>query len=122
MADRNPRACRYRLCAETTTAKHGYCAEHEHLAIRHNVKSEKETAALYHTPRWVRYSAQFKKRHPYCVNFEQCHHFTEITDHIIPVEQGGTFWDPANHQPMCRPCHDRKRQSEQQQAKQRRQR
>jgi 5-methylcytosine-specific restriction endonuclease McrA len=24
-----------------------------------------------------------------------------MTDHITPVDQGGDFWDPANHQSLC---------------------
>ena len=26
-------------------------------------------------------------------------------DHVIPVQAGGDWWDPANLQTLCRPCH-----------------
>jgi len=29
-------------------------------------------------------------------------------DHIVPVEQGGDWFSPMNHQTLCKPCHDRK--------------
>jgi 5-methylcytosine-specific restriction endonuclease McrA len=35
-----------------------------------------------------------------------------IVDHIIPVSQGGSFWDPTNHQPLCGKCHSAKTMTE----------
>jgi len=58
--------------------------------------------------RWNKYRIPYLKRHPLCVNFEECHNPATVVDHIKPVNQGGDFWDPENHQPMCKPCHDRK--------------
>ena len=29
-------------------------------------------------------------------------------DHIVPIEDGGDFWDHGNWQPLCRPCHEAK--------------
>jgi len=46
--------------------------------------------------------------HPLCINFEECHNVATVVDHIVLVSQGGSFWDPDNHQPMCKQCHDRK--------------
>ena len=31
-----------------------------------------------------------------------------VTDHIKAVKQGGAFWDPANHQTLCRTCNTTK--------------
>lgn len=32
----------------------------------------------------------------------------EHVDHIIPVNQGGDFWDAMNHQSLCASCHSAK--------------
>ena len=58
--------------------------------------------------RWQRYVAQYKKQHPLCINHATCGSRTAVVDHILAVNQGGDFWDPNNHQPMCRSCHGRK--------------
>lgn len=38
-----------------------------------------------------------------------CPVLAELTDHIIPIGQGGAQWDRRNWQPMCKKHHDRKR-------------
>jgi 5-methylcytosine-specific restriction protein A len=35
-----------------------------------------------------------------------------VTDHITPVRLGGAFYDAANHQSLCRACHQAKSASE----------
>ena len=35
-----------------------------------------------------------------------------LTDHIVPIEQGGDPWDDDNLQSSCDPCHNAKRQAE----------
>lgn len=34
-----------------------------------------------------------------------------VVDHIVPVSQGGEFWDEANWQPLCATCHNSTKQS-----------
>jgi 5-methylcytosine-specific restriction protein A len=50
---------------------------------------------------WERYRADYLKEHPRCV----CGAKAVLVDHITPVALGGAFWDPCNHQQMCRSCH-----------------
>ena len=33
-------------------------------------------------------------------------------DHIVPLADGGPFWDQANLQALCAPCHDEKTANE----------
>lgn len=68
----------------------------------------------YDTAAWQRVRATQKTKQPLC---EECKSKGRITaatvvDHITPVRLGGDFWDTANHQSLCRPCHQAKSASE----------
>lgn len=71
-----------------------------------------EHVALYHTQAWRKYSREFLRLNPLC----QCDNCkkrdvpkpSNVTDHIVPVKDGGDFWDSNNHQAMNRECHNRK--------------
>jgi 5-methylcytosine-specific restriction enzyme A len=42
-----------------------------------------------------------------------CNRPATVVDHIEPHRgDTGRFWDKANHQPLCKPCHDGAKQSE----------
>ena len=73
-----------------------------------------ETA--YNTARWRRARAQFIAEHPYCVHKGQdsrCTLLTEVVDHRLPHRGDPVlFWDRANWQPLCHPCHNRKTATE----------
>jgi len=74
--------------------------------------------------RWREYSSRFLLENPFCI---VCGTSSELTDHIVPVLQDGSdsagiadelFWEPWNHQPLCRmhhstktKCHDSRLQS-----------
>jgi len=96
--------CRWPGCPELVAGS--YCAAHRPAPTYDEHRPS--AAARGYDPRWRAYRAQYIKRHPLCVNFVRCGGLTSTVDHIIPVRQGGAFWDPANHQPMCKRCHDQK--------------
>ncbi|QYR24304.1 HNH endonuclease [Paenibacillus sp. sptzw28] len=63
--------------------------------------------------RWQKYSRAYLKRNPLCA-CDECARLpvpmpAEVVDHIKP-HRGDTnlFWDPSNHQPMAKRCHNRK--------------
>lgn len=65
--------------------------------------------------RWAKYSKQYLAAHPLCVECKKHGVITpsEHTDHIIPHRGDmALFWDPKNHQALCRVCHGRKTASE----------
>lgn len=66
--------------------------------------------------RWRRYSTQYRKQHPWCRPClrEGRRSPTQAVDHIRPVTgcQDPGFWEPGNHQPVCRSCHAVKTQAE----------
>lgn len=68
-----------------------------------------KTAERGYDHSWQKYTKQFKREHPLCV-LCKVRGFSvpaEVTDHIIPHRgDKQLFWDPANHQALCKRCHD----------------
>lgn len=59
--------------------------------------------------RWGQYRRRFLQRHPLCVMCRKAGKAVQATvvDHIIPHKGDyDLFWDPANHQPLCKLHHD----------------
>ncbi len=67
-------------------------------------------SAEYGTARWQAARAAQLARCPCCEACTKAGRTTAATvcDHIKPVRLGGSFWDAANHQSLCRPCHQTK--------------
>ncbi|WP_306433981.1 MULTISPECIES: HNH endonuclease signature motif containing protein [Paenibacillus] len=63
--------------------------------------------------RWRKYREQYLALHPLCV-CDECKGkevplAADVVDHIKPHKGNyNLFWDPENHQPMNKRCHDRK--------------
>jgi hypothetical protein len=61
------------------------------------------TGRLYDRQRWHRVSKRKLARDPIC---EGCgEQASRHVDHIVPLDQGGAQFDPANLQSLCIPCH-----------------
>jgi 5-methylcytosine-specific restriction protein A len=71
-------------------------------------------SAEYGTARWQAARAVCLAKQPLCVECTKQGRVTAATvaDHITPVRLGGDFWDSANHQSLCRLCHQSKSASE----------
>lgn len=90
-----------------------FCNDHQHLLNRHSKKKEQtNTRSIYNNQSWRNYSKRFRAEKIVCINFRKCKGLAQLVDHIKPVEAGGSMWDTSNHQAMCQPCHNRKRQQE----------
>ncbi|MCH7573597.1 MAG: HNH endonuclease [Candidatus Marinimicrobia bacterium] len=63
-------------------------------------------------PRWRRYRLGFLREHNFCVRCKADGQQTVATvvDHVVPHQgpDDPRFWDPGNHQALCKRCHDRK--------------
>lgn len=78
--------------------------------------------SLYTSYQWRKARAAFLANHPFCqCTRSECGHSPEIgcldvstaiVDHIIPRTKGGATWDQSNWQRLCKRCHDRKTQQE----------
>ena len=83
------------------------------LLERHRpTRTDTEQAHHRYTGRWRAYARHYLLRRPLCA---VCHSYGDTTpatqvDHILPCssERDPLFWNPENHQPLCRPCHGRK--------------
>jgi 5-methylcytosine-specific restriction endonuclease McrA len=67
---------------------------------------------------WAQYSRQFRQAHPVCGEradgtldaiHSRCVQLglttpAECVDHTMPLSQGGSKWDPANHMAACQAC------------------
>ena len=70
-----------------------------------------------YTSKWSRHSKARLARHPFCVDPYGTHGerdvLAQVTDHITPHRGNQRlFWDPKNHQSLCKCCHDRKTATE----------
>jgi 5-methylcytosine-specific restriction enzyme A len=62
-------------------------------------------------PRWRRARAAFLARHPLCAACRAKGRVVPATvvDHLVPHRGNPErFWNEANWQGLCKPCHDRK--------------
>lgn len=110
---RAPRICATSGCANLTPS--GYCTA---CAARRPARRDIRASASLrgYTARWSRYAAAYRARHPWCRTCAAAgrRRATQAVDHIRPVRgpQDPRFWDPTNHQPLCRSCHAVKTQAE----------
>lgn len=108
MASKPLRPCRHPGCVRLTSE--GYCAEHKPQKA-----GRRESAAWhdwYNKPIWTdRLRPAQLLREPFC---RECakqdrRMRAEVVDHIQPFRGSwALFVDPANHQSLCKRCHDRK--------------
>src|SRR5262245_9515797 len=76
-------------------------------------KTEEERK-FYSSRRWNKVSRDHRKHEPLCrmCSANGIVRQADMTDHIIPIREGGDKWNPANHQSLCNHCHAIKRAQE----------
>ena len=64
----------------------------------------------YHSSRWIKDRALYLKANPLCIECKKEGKTTPatISDHIIPISEGGDEWDWNNRQPLCVKHHNQK--------------
>lgn len=65
--------------------------------------------------KWQKARERYLKEHPLCVYCEKNGRTTaaRIVDHVVPHRGDMVlFWDQANWQSLCKPCHDSVKQAE----------
>lgn len=89
----------------------GRCERHRKATRRESDARRGSAAERGYDARWRRYRVEYLRLHPLCAECERNGQITaaSVVDHIKPHKGNVvSFWDPANHQPLCKPCHDHK--------------
>ena len=111
------RPCRGPRCTHLTRGRYcPTCAPAQARAKHQAYDQTRGTAtARGYDARWQKARAAYLARHPLCVECERQGRVTAATvvDHIVPHKgDQRLFWDQANWQSRCKPCHDTKTASE----------
>lgn len=91
------------------------CEQHKRQSQRQQDDRRGSAAARGYGAKWRAYRAGFLRGHPLCIVCQQIGRIERavVVDHIIPHRgDADLFWSASNHQPMCKPCHDRKTATE----------
>lgn len=89
------------------------CPQHERARnATIDANRDPATRKLY-DGKWQKYAKQYRIKHPICRDPDGRHPLqrrgTEAVDHIRDHKGNyRLFWEPNNHQPLCRSCHDAK--------------
>jgi 5-methylcytosine-specific restriction protein A len=91
------------------------CAAHKYVE-RKEADARRGTAhERGYSAAWQRARAGYLRNHPLCVRCEERGDTVaaSVVDHKIPHRgDKALFWDHANWQPLCKPCHDTKTATE----------
>jgi 5-methylcytosine-specific restriction enzyme A len=81
-------------------------------AVKRELDRQRPSAARRgYGPRWRRARAAYLAQHPLCVPCAATGRLVAATvvDHVVPHRGNPVlFWDEANWQGTCKPCHDAK--------------
>jgi 5-methylcytosine-specific restriction protein A len=99
--------CTYPGCHRKTSG--GRCSDH-----KENPRKEQSTDQLYQSNAWKKISKRKRQYDPFC---EKCLERdivvdARITDHIVPLKEGGALLDWNNLQSLCMTCHNQKTANE----------
>jgi 5-methylcytosine-specific restriction protein A len=82
---------------------------------------QRQTAAKRgYSSRWQKYRARYLQANPLCVMHQAWGQVVPATvvDHIQPHKgDQKLFWNPANHQALCKHCHDSHKQRQERSSK-----
>ncbi|MBT2215847.1 HNH endonuclease [Virgibacillus dakarensis] len=88
-----------------------YCEEHKKNHHKEHDRYRKSSYERGYDHEWRKYRLSFLRRHPLCKNCSEPGTPVPATevDHIIPHRgDKKLFWDPNNHQALCKSCHSSK--------------
>ena len=71
---------------------------------------KEDHSSFYNSTAWRKLSKARLAKHPLCVHCQARGILKEaaVTDHVIPIRQGGEAWETSNMQSLCHQCHNRK--------------
>lgn len=80
-------------------------------------RSNKSSTQRGYGYKWQQYRLEFLKLNPLCAYCQKDGVVTEATvvDHVVPHRgNDALFWNTKNHQALCKLCHDKVKQKEEQ--------
>lgn len=111
-----PTPCRHQGCKALLSSP-GLCDQHrkqQHKQYHDTSATHKERNRFYQRSRWKRVRQSVLNAEPLCRQCKSIGKYVEasIVDHIIPIADGGSEYDTANLQPLCKSCHNAKTAAE----------
>lgn len=93
-------------CRERVPQGQRRCSKHE----RQRERARGSAHARGYSARWRAYRKDFLRRNPLCAKCEAegVQRPATVVNHIRAHKgDQALLWDPANHEPLCKPHHDR---------------
>jgi 5-methylcytosine-specific restriction protein A len=120
--------CRAPACGKLIDAP-GYCDKHKKQVRKQEDERRGTAAERGYDSKWAKARVFYLRKHPLCVYCKRDGRVVaaRIVDHIIQhrlkeaIDSGdetrivgarALFWDSANWQSLCKPCHDSVKQAE----------
>ena len=104
-----PKPCARAGCGKLVEAGERHCPGHRAEHRRDQDADRGSAASRGYGRSWQAYRLTYLAAHPLCVRCEPAVVVSTVVDHIVPHRgDRALFWDPDNHQSLCKPCHDRK--------------
>jgi len=103
----SPTRAGYPGCGVLVRGPRGYCVQHEAIARKRADERRPSASARGYDVDWRRRRAAYLADHTDCV---MCGEPATVVDHRLPLAAGGAD-DETNWQPLCKLCHDSRKQS-----------
>lgn len=113
------RPCSHPGCPELVTTG-SRCEGHRKAQFKQKTAAamrdarKREDKSFYDSALWRNVRVAVVMKEPWC---RECARYKRaslaaVVDHIVPLSMGGPKLDTSNLQPLCHPCHNRKRRQE----------
>ncbi|MDA8212174.1 MAG: HNH endonuclease [Clostridia bacterium] len=103
------RPCNKPGCPNLTQSR--YCEQHAKQEARRYEQERGTAHERGYGSRWRRYREHYLRQHPLCaecLKVDKVVPATEVDHKISHKGDHKLFWDPNNHQSLCKSCHSRK--------------
>lgn len=106
-----PKPCTYPGCGVLVQDGSSRCTKHKHVERSQADQQRGSSSERGYGSRWQKAREGFLRNNPLCAHHMERGEIMPATvvDHVIPHKgDKALFWDRANWQPLCKPCHDAK--------------
>lgn len=113
MPEKMTTRCAYPNCPLFPEGGERYCRLHKQEKNQ-QADARRERDDRYKSSRWERTRTRVLTVNPLCRECLRQGYLSASreVDHVVPVKNGGEFWDDNNLQALCKSCHSRKTRRE----------